>query len=299
MARHHSDVQVRWGDMDALGHVNNVVYLRYLQEARVAMLFVHAESQGAGDLAEGVVVARHEITYRAPLVYRPAPVTVETWVREVRPSSFTLGYEVLDVDPDTGERIVYATATSTLVPFDLGAGRPRRVRDEERAFLAAHLEEDGPTPAKGTPTASSSGFEETVGEPKRHRYPCEVRFDDLDSYGHVNNVTYAEYLQESRIEFAYRYLSGIGDLSKGSVVAYQSLDYVVPVESRTDPLLVEAGVTRVGRSSFDITYEVFAEDDVVARGLTTLVSWDMDSGQPRPLFDDERAAMLDLAGVPG
>ena len=95
MTRHVCHVPMRWSDMDAFGHVNNVVYLRYLQEARVDMLFVHAPRHGAEELAAGVVVARHQVAYRAPLLFRPAPVRVETWSSRVGAASFTLGYEVV------------------------------------------------------------------------------------------------------------------------------------------------------------------------------------------------------------
>jgi acyl-CoA thioester hydrolase len=133
--------------MDAFGHVNNVVYLRYLQEARVDMLFVHAPQHGAEALARGVVVSRHEIGYRAPLRFRPAPVRVETWVTEVRAASFMLGYEVLD-ESASGDRTVYAVASSILVPYDLADGRPRRVSPEERAVLESFHEPDGPVPGR-------------------------------------------------------------------------------------------------------------------------------------------------------
>ncbi|MGH8824955.1 MAG: acyl-CoA thioesterase [Jiangellaceae bacterium] len=145
MPRHVTHVPLRWADMDALGHVNNVVYLRYLQEARVDMLFVHAPRHGAEHLARGVVVSRHEIAYRAPLRFRPLPVRVETWVRRIDAASFTLGYEVLDEVTD-GSRTVYVVASSVLVPYDLDKGRLRRVGAEERAVLETFHELDGPEP---------------------------------------------------------------------------------------------------------------------------------------------------------
>lgn len=147
MPRHVTHVPLRWADMDALGHVNNVVYLRYLQEARVDMLFVHAPRHGAERLAGGVVVSRHEIGYRAPLRFRPRPVRVETWVTDIRAASFGLGYQVLD-ESASGERTVYAVASSVLVPYDLTEGRPRRVDAEERAVLENFFEVDGPVPGR-------------------------------------------------------------------------------------------------------------------------------------------------------
>jgi acyl-CoA thioester hydrolase len=149
--RHVSHVQLRWADMDAFGHVNNVVYLRYLQEARVDMLFVHAPRHGAERLASGVVVARHEIGYRTPLHFRPRPVRVETWVEQIASSSFTLGYEVLDVDGDgeDARRTVYAVASTVVVPYDVTHKRPRRVAPEERAVLGQFVG-SGPTPGRAS-----------------------------------------------------------------------------------------------------------------------------------------------------
>ena len=80
----------------------------------------------------------------------------------------------------------------------------------------------------------------------RHVFECAVRFDDLDSYGHVNNVTFAEYLQEARIDFAHRHLAGALEPHEGAVVAHQSIDYVLPVPFRTEPIRVEVWVTRIG-----------------------------------------------------
>jgi len=120
--------------MDAYGHVNNVVYLTYLEEARVDMLFVHAPKAGASRLAAGVVVASHEIQYKRPLVFRPEPVRIETWVSRIGRASFTVGYEVRDDD------VVYARASSVLVPYDVTDGQPRRVGNDERAVLETFLE---------------------------------------------------------------------------------------------------------------------------------------------------------------
>ena len=96
--------------MDALGHVNNVRYVDYLQEARVDLLRLHGRSALGERLAEGIVVVQHDIAFRAPLSYRPEPVSIESWVTEIRAATFTLAYEIFD-DAD-GDRWVYATATT-------------------------------------------------------------------------------------------------------------------------------------------------------------------------------------------
>ncbi len=142
MARHIYYCPLRWADMDTLGHVNNVVYVDYLQEARVDMLRVHAPVQGGEELAEGVVVVRHEVEFAHPLVFRPEPVRIETWVTEVRAATFTMAYEILDESPD-GQRRVYARARSVLTPFVFAQERPRRISAEEREVLHRFLEPAG------------------------------------------------------------------------------------------------------------------------------------------------------------
>jgi len=124
--------------MDSLGHVNNVTYVDYLQEARVDMLRIHAPESGTEDLAEGVVVVRHDIEFLAPLVFRPEPVRIETWVTRIRVASFELGYEILD--QRDGTRELYTRASTVLAPYVFTTERPRRIRPEERATLERFLE---------------------------------------------------------------------------------------------------------------------------------------------------------------
>jgi len=120
--------------MDAYGHVNNVVFLTYLEESRVDMLFALDAEYGGKALAEGVLVAHHEIDYKRPLVYHPRGVDIEMWVGYIKGASFQIRYEVRD------ESTVFALAASVLVPYDLEAQRPRRVSAEERSFLEKYLE---------------------------------------------------------------------------------------------------------------------------------------------------------------
>jgi acyl-CoA thioester hydrolase len=141
--RHVYYCPLRWADMDSLGHVNNVTYVDYLQEARVDMLAVHAPVTGGEALAEGVVVVRHEVEFVSPLVFRSQPVRIETWVSRIRAASFTMRYEILDELPDGGRR-VYARAATVLSPFVFANERPRRISADERAVLEKFLEqEDG------------------------------------------------------------------------------------------------------------------------------------------------------------
>ena len=132
------DVPLRWSDMDAYGHVNNVQFLRLLEDARVVAIrewFTGRPSM----LDEGIVVSRHAIEYRAPLTFRPAPVEVAMWVSHVHGAGFDLGYVVRD--PQGVGEAVYAVAETGLVLYDFTAARPRRLSPEVRTELALHAGE--------------------------------------------------------------------------------------------------------------------------------------------------------------
>ncbi|MFJ5835986.1 acyl-CoA thioesterase [Streptomyces shenzhenensis] len=143
--RHIYRCPLRWADMDAYGHVNNVVFLRYLEEARIDFLF-----RPDKDFQQGSVVARHEIDYKRQLVHRHEPVDVELWVTETRAASFTLAYEVKDGDQ------IYVRASTVIVPYDFDAQRPRRITAEEREFLREYMDDA----AEGQGTYKDTGKDE-------------------------------------------------------------------------------------------------------------------------------------------
>lgn len=123
---------VRWSDLDAYGHVNNARVLTLYEEARVAMMFVDAREAGLTSFEEGIVIFRHEIDYLRPIDYG-RDIRIEMWIEELRPSRFTVAYELFAGDA------LASRAKSVCVPFDLVAGRPRRLSDAERTFLTPWL----------------------------------------------------------------------------------------------------------------------------------------------------------------
>jgi acyl-CoA thioester hydrolase len=145
MARHIYHCPLRWSDMDAFGHVNNVVFLRYLEEARIDFMFRLAPGDGSPSFSGGSVVARHEIDYVRPLVHRHDPVIIESWVTKINAASLTIAYEVKEADdPTKADRAqVYVRASTVVVPFDLEAQRPRRITAEEKSFLEQYLDDAG------------------------------------------------------------------------------------------------------------------------------------------------------------
>ncbi|MCK2217983.1 acyl-CoA thioesterase [Actinomadura sp. ATCC 31491] len=119
---------VRFGDVDSQGHVNNVRFLDYLEDARFAMFAIDLHKAGEQPFG-GLVVTRHEVDYRRPLGFRPDPVRVETWVEEVRAVRFRLRYEIRD------DAELYVTASSVIAAYDVERAAPRRLGEDELAYL--------------------------------------------------------------------------------------------------------------------------------------------------------------------
>ena len=117
--RHHFRCAMRWADMDAYGHVNNVVYLTYLEEARVDMLFtLGSEQRRQGALRGCPRRGGTRSTYKRPLIYHPRGVDIELWVGAIKGASFEIRYEVHDEDT------LFARAASVLVALRPGRGAP-------------------------------------------------------------------------------------------------------------------------------------------------------------------------------
>jgi len=135
------DVEVRFRDCDPMGHVNNAVYLTYLEEARKRYW---REVLGVEDYRQvDFILARVEIDFRAPAF--PGQV-LRVWIRagELRRSSFDFHYEIRDAATDG----LIAEARTVQVMYDYGRQRPKpipdAVRERIRAFEAGFPPPDTP-----------------------------------------------------------------------------------------------------------------------------------------------------------
>lgn len=283
--RHVYECPTRWADLDLLGHVNNVVYVDYLQEARVDLVRAMLGPRDT-DLAEGVVVVRHEVTYLAPMAFRFRAVSIECWVTEIRAATFTMGYEVFHEDDD-GNRQVYLRAITVLTPYVFELERPRRISADERVALGVYLEDGLPRAPRIAP----------VVRERAHHYPLHVRFSDVDAYRHVNNVKYFEYLQESRIRLVAAITRDATIERPQFVVAQTDVDYRLPVLHRKEPYDLYSEVVRVGNRSMTVESEIADADRTLARARVTVVFFDAEtqrSVSPSP----ELRAVLEAAAVP-
>ena len=138
------ELDVRFRDCDAMGHVNNAVYLTYLEQAR----FFHWRASGLVELARGseagaagaapadvpgVIIARVEIDYRRPAKYGDH-LRIDVGVAAIGRTSFTYEYEIRDA---AGQLI--ASARTVIVRFDYALGRPVAISDQLKQALTRSL----------------------------------------------------------------------------------------------------------------------------------------------------------------
>lgn len=148
MARAHIDIELRWGDQDAYGHINNVAFPRYLEEARVRTFWrgsgreqTGMEHHFRGDDPDGpkMLVANQQIEFLQVLEYSDSPITVELWIGRLGGSSLELHTEILD--GSAPERRVVARAITTVVIVNGATMRPQRLSEEGRASVEPWMDE--------------------------------------------------------------------------------------------------------------------------------------------------------------
>lgn len=152
MGRLHIPIALRWGDLDAYGHVNNVEILRLLEEARIQALWIPDDTSerlaappsavldarlGSATLS---IIARTEIEYLSPIEYRRSPLDIELWIGRIGGADIDVCYEVRSprgVEPSE----LYARAMTRVVLCEAQTMRPRRLSVAERAAWKPYVEE--------------------------------------------------------------------------------------------------------------------------------------------------------------
>ena len=128
---HEKQIEIRWRDQDAYGHVNNAVYLTYLEEVRDEWL--ERALGDAGD-AWGYVTARVAIDFRRELTQDDDAIVARLWLTKIGTSSVTTREEIVTVGGELA-----AEAEAVLVARDTETGRSRPLTDVERAALEREL----------------------------------------------------------------------------------------------------------------------------------------------------------------
>ncbi|NNG20337.1 acyl-CoA thioesterase [Naumannella sp. ID2617S] len=283
---HVVDVPTRWGDMDAQAHLNNGVFVDFLQEARVDFLhsgpfgYLLGEEDDPEHAHDAILVVSHQVEYRRPVVHGQR-VQVELSVVSVGAARFEVAYNV------TADGEVAARARTVLCVFDRRAQRIRRFTPEERAWFSERIESVEPLRELPRPP----DFEVQ----KAFRGPLKVRWSDIDQYRHVNNVRFYDYAQEARITMMRTARAAFESTEPSEnmwLVVRQDVDYLGQVRFRREPYSVLTVLERLGGSSMMLRLRLLDEEtgEQFATARTVLVHTGPD-GRPLPIDDRIRHAM--------
>ncbi len=124
---HIERIPIRWGDMDAMGHVNNTVYFRYMEQARIGW-FDALVPQEAAWKSTGIVIANASCNFKRPINY-PGTVEVRLLVGNPGGSSVPTFYEL------RVKNELYADGAATVVFIDMQKQKPIRIPEQIRDLL--------------------------------------------------------------------------------------------------------------------------------------------------------------------
>lgn len=126
---HVERIPIRWGDMDAMGHVNNTVYFRYMEQARISWFEALIPEEDAWH-STGIVIVNASCNYKRPITY-PGTVEVKLLVDPPGGSSVPTFYELrVDADP-----LPYADGAAVVVFVNMKTQKPARIPDGIRERL--------------------------------------------------------------------------------------------------------------------------------------------------------------------
>ncbi|MEX2203974.1 MAG: acyl-CoA thioesterase [Actinomycetota bacterium] len=119
----------------------------------------------------------------------------------------------------------------------------------------------------------------------------ELRWRDMDAYGHVNNAVYLNYLEEARDAWVQEVLGKVTD-TWDFVLARVAIDFKQEVKQEDGVVLVRCGLDSFGRSSVRTREEILKQDGTIsAVAESVIVAMDPQAGRSRPLNEAEREAL--------
>lgn len=124
-------VPVAWGEQDAFGHVNNVVFFRYFENVRMHFLERIGALRSHREQGIGVILATTTCQFEQP-VHWPVDLTISTWCTHIGTTSFTLAYAIR-----TATGTVVATGTSVQVAYDYIHGHKVSIPVDQRNAIGS------------------------------------------------------------------------------------------------------------------------------------------------------------------
>jgi acyl-CoA thioester hydrolase len=133
----------------------------------------------------------------------------------------------------------------------------------------------------------------------RHVIPIEVRFRDLDAFGHVNNAVIFTYLETARVRYIADVgirLPRIGWNELGFILAHINCDFRRPL-FYGQKVEVGSRIAEIGRSSFKLEHRVEADGQLAAEGYGVIVHYDYPSSRSVPILDELRTKIEVFEGL--
>jgi acyl-CoA thioester hydrolase len=270
---HETTFRVRYGECDALGHVNNTHYLRYMQEA--AFDGSAAAGYGVARYAEmkRVWLARQtEIEYLRPVRYGDS-VIVKTWVADFRRVSSRRDYQMrLDGNGD-----IVANAYTEWAFMDTVAGRPAVI---PREAIAAYFPEGEPPPAPPRERFAAA----PPAPPGTFKVRRRVAWHEIDSAGYVNNPIYLTYAEDCGMDTiaAFKWpITRMISAGHAIVARKNQIEYLQPAVLN-DEIEIATWASDMKRASALRHYTITrVADGVLLARIHTLGVWmNLATGQP-------------------
>ncbi len=288
---HHSTFPVRFYECDAYGHLNNAVYLRYMQEA--AFDASTALGYGAHEyarLGRAWLARLSEIHYLRPVRYGDS-IIVSTWVKDFQRVRSLRAYEMRL----QGSEDLVAQGWTDWVFVDTSTSRPVSIPGE---IAKTYLPEGN--------TADVSIDRRFTAQPELA--PCvfkdrrKVEWQDLDPAQHVNNAMYLSYLVEAAwrfgevVKWSWEPMSSSGF---GVWARKHQIEYLLPAVYG-DELEITTWLSGAKRSTINRHYTIRRVNDgeLLARANSLYVYVDLSSGSPQRIppdfLEDVRPYITDL-----
>lgn len=270
---HHSTFPVRFYECDAYGHLNNAVYLRYMQEAAFnASAALGYGSERYARLERAWLARQTEIQYLRPVRYGDS-VVVTTWVEDFRRVRSCRAYEMRLWGTDE----MVARGWTDWVYVDTNSGRPVSIPAE---IVKAYL------PEENTENPSINRRFIDSPEPPQEVFIDHRRVDwgDLDPAGHVNNAMYLSYLVEAAwrfgdvVEWTWDRMRAAGF---GVWARQHQIEYRIPAVYG-DELEIATWLSGARRSTINRHYTIrrVSDGEQLARANSMYVCVDLATGSP-------------------
>jgi acyl-CoA thioester hydrolase len=278
-------LDVRHDECDVYGHLNNAVYLRYMQEAAF-QASADAGLDGAAFEAMGRfwLIRGHEIEYLAP-VRGGDSLQIKTWNLGYRRTLMRRAYEMSNIL--TG--VIIAKAHTDWVFLDARSQRPVSIPPEVVAAYLTPEEASQPLQKPNFPTPSALP-EEVL------RFQKRIEWRDLDAMQHLNNAIYPSYAEDVAMQladhFGWSFQQWLDD-GLAFVARRHRIQYLQPA-TFADTLEIATWLYNVRRTSATRYYAFhrLADDELLAQMETLWALIDIGTGKPRRL----PVSFLDVVG---